>query len=90
MKKWNFSGTCLYTQSDPGTENNGAANGNTRIRNRLDPSTHGRLCHQWKFRHGNIRAEQAWAHAARGALAGFWDLLFEGTAWFEPTKQLDR
>ncbi|KZO92830.1 hypothetical protein CALVIDRAFT_486839 [Calocera viscosa TUFC12733] len=58
-------GVPLLTQSDPGSENNGIANAQTTIRQRLDPSLTGLLQHRWMRGHSNIKPEIKWSQLRR-------------------------
>ena len=52
---------CLITQSDPGSENFGVANGHSFIRHALDPSLAGSIQHRWQREKKNIPPEIFWS-----------------------------
>ncbi|KAG1893790.1 uncharacterized protein F5891DRAFT_1131149 [Suillus fuscotomentosus] len=51
----------LVTQSDPGTENFGIANGHTMLHQWYDPSLQGTLQHRWMRTKKNVMPEIAWS-----------------------------
>ncbi|KAG2114843.1 hypothetical protein DEU56DRAFT_874297 [Suillus clintonianus] len=51
----------LVTQSDPGTENNGIANGHTMLRHLQDPGLARTLQHKFRGDHRNIKPEIFWS-----------------------------
>ena len=68
----------LLTQSDPGTENNGIANGHTLLRHLQDPSLSTTLQHIFKGSHRNIKPEIFWSQLRRRWSPGFEALLNYG------------
>jgi hypothetical protein len=51
----------LVTQSDPGSENNGIANGHTLLCHMQDPALARTLQHKFKGQHHNIKPEIFWS-----------------------------
>jgi hypothetical protein len=51
----------LVTQSDPGSENNGIANGHTLLHHMQDPALARTLQHKFKGQHRNIKPEIFWS-----------------------------
>lgn len=68
----------MVTQSDPGTENNGIANGHTLLRHYHDPALVGTLQHRWMSRKKNVKPEAAWSQLRRRWTPGFEDVLDRG------------
>ncbi|KAJ7729286.1 hypothetical protein B0H14DRAFT_3617421 [Mycena olivaceomarginata] len=56
----------LVSQSDPGTENYGLANGHTSLRHLHDPSLEGTLQHRWMTRKKNVMPEIVSNYLASG------------------------
>ena len=71
-------GVPLLTFSDTGRENNGIANCQSTMRQRIDPSLHGTLQHKWFYEKMNIKSEIGWAQVRRGFSPGFEDILQHG------------
>ncbi|KAK7041048.1 hypothetical protein R3P38DRAFT_3179572 [Favolaschia claudopus] len=73
-----FKPSCIpmFTQSDPGNENNAVANAQTLMRQRLDASLVGTLQHRWKTKKNNVKSEANWS-VMRGDLAPGLEDLFE-------------
>ncbi|KZT50095.1 hypothetical protein CALCODRAFT_445008 [Calocera cornea HHB12733] len=78
-------GIPLLTQSDPGSENNGIANAQTTMHQRLDPSLEGKLQHCWMRGHANIKPEIKWMQLRREFTRAFEDLFAVGTnyGWYD-------
>ncbi|EGO18514.1 hypothetical protein SERLADRAFT_408531 [Serpula lacrymans var. lacrymans S7.9] len=70
-----LGGMPLITQSDPGTENNGIANGHTLLRHMQDPALDKTLQHTFKGSHRNIKPEIFWGQFRRRWAPGFEALL---------------
>ena len=51
----------MITQSDPGTENYGIANGHTYLRQWHDPNLMGTLQHRWMHQKKNVVPEIRWS-----------------------------
>ncbi|KAG1811978.1 hypothetical protein EV424DRAFT_1593667 [Suillus variegatus] len=68
----------LVTQSDPGSENNGIANGHTLLRHLQDPALARTLQHKFKGQHRNIKPEIFWSQLRRRWTPGFQDILDYG------------
>ncbi|EGO21333.1 hypothetical protein SERLADRAFT_410757 [Serpula lacrymans var. lacrymans S7.9] len=66
-----LDGMPLVTQSDPGSENNGIANGHTLLRHLQDPSLEHTLQHKFKGLHRNIKPEIFWNQLRRQWSPGF-------------------
>ncbi|KAH7922898.1 hypothetical protein BV22DRAFT_1016396 [Leucogyrophana mollusca] len=80
----------LITQSDPGSENYGIANGHTTLRHWHDPSLHGTLQHRWMRQKKNVMPEIAWSQLRRRFTPGFENLLEIGIQeeWYDPDNYL--
>ncbi|KAJ7229891.1 hypothetical protein GGX14DRAFT_344175, partial [Mycena pura] len=76
----------LVTQSDPGTENYGIANGHTMLRHLHDPSLARTLQHRWMRQKKNVMPEIAWSQLRRRFTPGFEDILDVGIekGWYDP------
>ncbi|KAJ7650764.1 hypothetical protein FB45DRAFT_820169 [Roridomyces roridus] len=76
----------LVSQSDPGTENFGMANGHTLLRHMHDPALVGTLQHRWMNKTKNVMPEIAWSQLRRRFAPGFEDILDIGVTngWYEP------
>ncbi|CAK5271654.1 unnamed protein product [Mycena citricolor] len=76
----------LVTQSDPGPENVGIANGHTQMRHYQDASLVGTSQHRWMREKKNVMPEIAWSQLRRRFTPGFENILevgvFEG--WYDP------
>src|ERR1700743_1286075 len=68
----------MVTQSDPGVENFGIANGHTLLRHYHDPALAGTLQHRWMNRKKNVKPEAAWSQLRRRWTPGFEDILDRG------------
>ncbi|KAJ7176192.1 hypothetical protein C8R43DRAFT_942992 [Mycena crocata] len=68
----------LVSQSDPGTENFGLANGHTLLRHLHDPSLEGTLQHRWMLQKKNVMPEIGWSQLRRRFSPGFEDILDVG------------
>ncbi|RDB25057.1 hypothetical protein Hypma_007524 [Hypsizygus marmoreus] len=81
----------MVTQSDPGSENYGIANGHTFLRHWHDPSLVGTLQHRWMRQKKNVKPEIAWSQLRRRFTPGFEDLLDVGVneAWYDPDDYLE-
>ncbi|KAG1786291.1 hypothetical protein EV424DRAFT_1523978 [Suillus variegatus] len=80
----------LVTQSDPGTENFGVANGHTMLHQWYDPSLQGTLQHRWMRTKKNIMPEIAWSQLRRRFTPGFESLLDHGVEqdWYDSDNTL--
>ncbi|KAG2739150.1 hypothetical protein P692DRAFT_201678111, partial [Suillus brevipes Sb2] len=80
----------LVTQSDPGTENFGIANGHTMLRQWYDPSLQGTLQHRWMQTKKNVMPEIAWSQLRRRFTLGFESLLDHGVEqdWYDSDNTL--
>lgn len=80
----------LVTQSDPGTENFGVANGQTMLRQILDPSLTGFVQHRWMRLKKNVMPEIAWSQFRRRFTPGFEAILQQGvdSGWYNPDNTL--
>ncbi|KZT61631.1 hypothetical protein CALCODRAFT_427331, partial [Calocera cornea HHB12733] len=85
-------GIPLITQSDPGSENNGIANAQTMLRQRLDPSLIGKLQHRWMRGHTNIKPEIRWSQLRREFTRAFEDLFAFGVnqGWYSKHDLLQK
>ncbi|KAF7308070.1 hypothetical protein MKEN_01169300 [Mycena kentingensis (nom. inval.)] len=81
----------LVTQSDPGVENFGVANGHTLLRHYQDPSLMDTLQHQWKNEKKNIKPEMVWSQFRRRFAPGFQNILEIGTneGWYDTSNLLE-
>ncbi|KAL0562592.1 hypothetical protein V5O48_019493, partial [Marasmius crinis-equi] len=68
----------MVTQSNPGSENNGIANAQTFIQQKLDPSLEGTLQHKWMKQTKNVKPEIQWSVYCRMWSPAFERLLEEG------------
>ncbi|KAG1884005.1 hypothetical protein F4604DRAFT_1878823 [Suillus subluteus] len=82
----------LVTQSDPGTENNGIANGHTMLRHLQDPVLARMLQHKFKGKHHNIKPEIFWSQLCRRWAPGFEDILDFGlnNGIYDPDDALEK
>ncbi|KAJ7066212.1 hypothetical protein C8F01DRAFT_1346312, partial [Mycena amicta] len=80
----------LVSQSDPGTENFGLANGHTLLCQYNDPSLAGTLQHRWMNRKKNVQPEMAWSGLRRRWSEGFENELEVGVReqWYNPDNLL--
>ncbi|KAF8217983.1 hypothetical protein K438DRAFT_1914178 [Mycena galopus ATCC 62051] len=80
----------LVSQSDPGVENFGLANGHTLLRHWHDPKLVGTLQHRWMNEKKNIPPEIAWSQLRRRWTPGFEDILDIGVnnGWYDPSNLL--
>ncbi|KAJ7070248.1 hypothetical protein B0H15DRAFT_957851 [Mycena belliarum] len=76
----------LVSQSDPGTENFGLANGHTLLRHLHDPSLQGTLQHRWMREKKNVKPEIGWSQMRRRFTPGFENILDIGVneGWYDP------
>ncbi|KAF8582346.1 hypothetical protein K439DRAFT_1618322 [Ramaria rubella] len=81
----------LVTQSDPGSENYGVANGHTTLWHMFDPLLQGTRQHRWMQKHNNVKPEILWSQLQRRFTPGFEDLLDDGVhaGWYDPNDPLD-
>ncbi|KAF7312964.1 hypothetical protein MKEN_00981000 [Mycena kentingensis (nom. inval.)] len=81
----------LVTQSDPGVENFGIANGHTLLRHSQDHSLVDTLQHQWKNEEKNIKPEIVWSQFRRRFVPGFQDILDFGVNndWYSTSNLLE-
>lgn len=81
----------LVSQSDPGAENFGVANGHTLLRHWHDPSLRLTLQHRWMREKKNIPPENFWSQYRRRFAPGFEDLLDLGVnkGWYSPDNYLE-
>jgi hypothetical protein len=68
----------MITQSDPGTENYGIANGHTYLRHWHDPNLMGTLQHRWMRQKKNVVPEIRWSQMRRRWSPGFENVLDHG------------
>ncbi|KAJ7214558.1 hypothetical protein GGX14DRAFT_550501 [Mycena pura] len=68
----------LVSQSDPGTENFGLANGHTLLRQLHDPSLEGTLQHRWMREKKNVMPEIGWSQLRHRFTPGFENILDVG------------
>ncbi|KAJ7265692.1 hypothetical protein C8J57DRAFT_1620785 [Mycena rebaudengoi] len=80
----------LVTQSDPGNENFGMANGHTLLRHWHDPALKGTLQHRWMNKK-NVMPEIGWSQLRRRFTPGFEDILDMGVNndWYDPDNLLE-
>ncbi|KAF8996698.1 hypothetical protein BDQ17DRAFT_1249445 [Cyathus striatus] len=74
----NLGSMPLVTQSDPGSENFGLANGHTFLRHYHDPALQGTLQHRWMHSKKNVKPEITWSQLRRRFTPGFEDILERG------------
>ncbi|KAK6985245.1 hypothetical protein R3P38DRAFT_3450785 [Favolaschia claudopus] len=76
----------LISQSDPGNENLGVANGHTLLRHLHDSALIGTLQHRWMNEKKNIPPEISWSQLRRRFTPGFEDILDVGVnnGWYDP------
>ena len=68
----------MITQSDPGSENYGIANGHTYLRQWHDPNLTGTLQHRWMRQKKNVVPEIRWSQLQRQWSPGFENVLDRG------------
>lgn len=80
----------LVSQSDPGVENFGLANGHTLLRHWHDPSLKGTLQHRWMSEKKNVMPEIGWSQLRHRWTPGFEDILDVGVnnGWYDPNNLL--
>ena len=80
----------MITQSDPGTENFGVANGQTLLRQIHDPTLDGFVQHRWMRAKKNIKPEITWSQLRQRFSPGFEALLDLGVdaGWYDPDNTL--
>ncbi|KIK81382.1 hypothetical protein PAXRUDRAFT_156237, partial [Paxillus rubicundulus Ve08.2h10] len=80
----------LVTQSDPGTENFGIANAQTKLWQMHNPALAGFVQHQWMRKKKNIMLEIAWSQLRRCFSPGFEALLEQGmqARWYDVDNTL--
>jgi hypothetical protein len=81
----------LVSQSDPGVENFGIANGHTLLRHWHNPSLEGSLQHRWMNEKKNVIPEIGWSQLRRRWTPGFEDILDVGVnnGWYNPSNLLE-
>ncbi|CAK5274358.1 unnamed protein product [Mycena citricolor] len=81
----------LVSQSDPGSENVGLANGHTQLRHYQDPSLVGTSQHRWMREKKNVKPEITWSQMRRRFTPGFEDILDFGVnqGWYDPGVLLE-
>ncbi|KAF8982856.1 hypothetical protein BDQ17DRAFT_1394015 [Cyathus striatus] len=81
----------LVTQSDPGSENFGIANGHTFLQHWHDPSLKGTLQHHWMREKKNIKPEITWSQLQCRFTPGFENILDHGINedWYHPDNTLE-
>ncbi|KAF8584518.1 hypothetical protein K439DRAFT_1238577, partial [Ramaria rubella] len=86
-----YGGMPLVTQSDPGSENYGVANGHTMGHHMVDPTLEGTPQHHWMRQHNNIKPEITWSQLHLCFTPGVEDLLDEGLnqGWYDLNEPLD-
>ncbi|KAJ7759725.1 hypothetical protein DFH07DRAFT_918861 [Mycena maculata] len=80
----------LVSQSDPGVENFGLANGHTLLRHWHDPSLEGTLQHRWMNQKKNVMPKIGWSQLRHRFTPGFEDILDVGVTneWYDPNNLL--
>jgi len=80
----------MVTQSDPGSENYGIANGHTMLRQWHDPALQGSLQHRWMRSKKNVMPEITWSQMRRRFMPGFETLLDRGvtSGWYDTNNTL--
>lgn len=80
----------LITQSDPGSENYGIANGHTLLRHWHDRELVRTLQHRWMREKKNIKPEIGWSQLRRRWTPGFENILDLGVleGWYDPDDTL--
>ncbi|KAJ7116197.1 hypothetical protein C8R43DRAFT_1091258 [Mycena crocata] len=80
----------LVSQSDPGVENFGLANGHTLLRHWHDPSLEGTLQHRWMNEKKNVMPEIGWSQLRHRWTPGFENTLDFGVnkGWYDPSNLL--
>ncbi|KAJ7635707.1 hypothetical protein DFH06DRAFT_1139252 [Mycena polygramma] len=77
----------LVSQSDPGVENFGLANGHTLLRHWHDPTLVGTLQHRWMNEKKNVMPEIGWSQLRHRFTPGFENVLDVGVnnGWYDPS-----
>jgi hypothetical protein len=80
----------LVTQSDPGPENYGLANGHTALRYWHDLSLVGTFQHRWMRQKKNDMPEITWSQLRCRFTPGFEDTLDAGlnAGWYDPSDNI--
>ncbi|KAJ6466161.1 hypothetical protein C8R47DRAFT_991038 [Mycena vitilis] len=80
----------LVSQSDPGVENFGMANGHTLLRHWHDPTLVGTLQHRWMNEKKNVMPEIGWSQLRHRFTPGFENVLDIGVnnGWYNPSVLL--
>ncbi|KAJ7240685.1 hypothetical protein C8J57DRAFT_1245133 [Mycena rebaudengoi] len=86
-----FTAAPLVSQSDPGTENYGLANGHMLLRHLHDPSLEGTLQHRWMVKKKNVMPKIGWSQLRHRFTPGFEDILDVGAnnGWYNPDILLE-
>ncbi|EJT97560.1 hypothetical protein DACRYDRAFT_40353, partial [Dacryopinax primogenitus] len=71
-------GIPLLTQSNPGSENNGIANGHTFLWQQLNLTLIGKLQHRWKCGHSNMKPKIKWSQLCHEFTQGYENLFDAG------------
>ncbi|KAJ7763607.1 hypothetical protein DFH07DRAFT_867353 [Mycena maculata] len=81
----------VFTQSDPGNENNGVANVQTIMHQRLDPNLAGTLQHKWMTEKNNVKNEGNWSVMRADLSPGLEDLFEFGiqNGWYDVGNPLE-
>ncbi|KAJ7769107.1 hypothetical protein DFH07DRAFT_866763 [Mycena maculata] len=81
----------VFTQIDPGNENNGVANVQTIMRQRLDPNLAGTLQHKWMTEKNNVKNEGNWSVMRADLSPGLEDLFEFGlqNGWYDVGNPLE-
>jgi len=81
----------LITQSDPGSENYGIANGHTTLCHWHDPNLAGTIQRHWMRAKKNVKPEITWSQLCRCFTPGFENILEIGTTngWYDMNRPLD-
>jgi hypothetical protein len=82
----------LVTQSNPGSENNGIANGHTLLRHLQDPALAWTLQQKFKGQHYNIKPKIFWSQLQWCWTPGLQDILDYGVSEciYNPDDALER
>jgi len=86
-----FTDMPLITQSDPGSENYGIANGHITLHHWHDPNLTGTIQHCWMQAKKNVKPEITWSQLRCCFTPGFENLLEIGTTngWYDMNCPLD-
>lgn len=81
----------LVTQSDPGSENYGVANGQSLLRQWHDTTLKGTSQHRWMRDKKNIPPEISWSQLRRRFTPGYENVIELGIleGWYDPADTLD-